>query len=320
MAELDLKDRRILGELEKESRQTLNQLGRKVGLGKETVYHRMKSLEEQGIILQYLTRVDHFKLGLNLYPIMLRIRNFNKELKQNIANFFNENKKVVWLALCEGAWNFHLTLLAKDMSEVEKFFLSLYEKFGMYIIEKVVYFVNRIDYFNFEYGLNNNRRDFVSFQSSEIQHISDYERKIMAMMATNSRQSIVKMSEQLKVSPKNLANTINHLEKTEIIKYSGLNINYEKLGYQFFKVWFSFNDLSEAHFNKFRDFLAMQPSVVRSTKLSGNFDLAVVFVAKNIEEFRTLLDGINDKFHDKITRRETMVLFVDALMNVMTQL
>ena len=64
---LDLKDKRILFELEQDSRQSLNQLSKKVGLKKETLFHRIKNLEKRRIIKGYLTEIDIYKLGFQYY-------------------------------------------------------------------------------------------------------------------------------------------------------------------------------------------------------------------------------------------------------------
>ena len=64
---LDLKDRKILYELDLNARQTLTQIGKKVGLKKDVVSYRMKKLQDEGIIKNYYTVIDAYKLGYTLY-------------------------------------------------------------------------------------------------------------------------------------------------------------------------------------------------------------------------------------------------------------
>ena len=47
MEKIDLKDRRILYELDVDSRQSFRNIGRKVGLSKDVVASRVKKLKEQ---------------------------------------------------------------------------------------------------------------------------------------------------------------------------------------------------------------------------------------------------------------------------------
>ena len=47
---LDLKDRKILYQLELNCRQSNTQIGKKVGLSKDVITYRIKRMEEKGII------------------------------------------------------------------------------------------------------------------------------------------------------------------------------------------------------------------------------------------------------------------------------
>ena len=50
MYEFDLKDKRLLYELDCNSRQTIQQLAKKIGLSKDAVKYRMNKLINEGII------------------------------------------------------------------------------------------------------------------------------------------------------------------------------------------------------------------------------------------------------------------------------
>jgi Lrp/AsnC family leucine-responsive transcriptional regulator len=58
MIKLDLKDRKILYELDLDARQPLTRIGKKVGLSKDVVSYRMKKLQDEGIIKNYYTVID----------------------------------------------------------------------------------------------------------------------------------------------------------------------------------------------------------------------------------------------------------------------
>ena len=61
---IDLKDRKILYELDKNARISYAQLGKKIGLSTEVVYYRVKKLEDMKILTQYQTAANYSKLGL----------------------------------------------------------------------------------------------------------------------------------------------------------------------------------------------------------------------------------------------------------------
>jgi DNA-binding Lrp family transcriptional regulator len=60
---LDEKDRAIIRELEKDSKQTTHKLSKKLNYPVTTIYNRIKKLEKLGVILGYTLHLDWKKLG-----------------------------------------------------------------------------------------------------------------------------------------------------------------------------------------------------------------------------------------------------------------
>src|SRR5436189_4026119 len=61
--DLDLADRRILAELQRNGRATTVELSERVHLSPAQCYRRQKRLEESGLIREYVARIDPEKLG-----------------------------------------------------------------------------------------------------------------------------------------------------------------------------------------------------------------------------------------------------------------
>lgn len=64
---LDLMSWRILGELQKDGRLSMAELGRKVGLSAPAVTERVKRLEHAGIIVGYAAQLNLSKLGRSIF-------------------------------------------------------------------------------------------------------------------------------------------------------------------------------------------------------------------------------------------------------------
>src|SRR3989338_3636047 len=136
---LDLKDRKILFELEQNSRQSLGKIAKKVGLKKETVFHRIKSLEIRGIIKKYLTEINISKLGYQFYPVLIKYQATTPQKEEEIYNYLKKNKYMAWLTTCEGAWDINFTLITRGNRQLNEFmdeFLSLY---GSHISDKHIF-------------------------------------------------------------------------------------------------------------------------------------------------------------------------------------
>ncbi len=71
MFKLDLKDRKLLYELDCNSRQTIQQLAKKIGLSKDAVNYRINKLIRNGIIKSFNAVIDTGKLGFISFRLFL---------------------------------------------------------------------------------------------------------------------------------------------------------------------------------------------------------------------------------------------------------
>jgi len=72
MYKLDLKDRKILYELDLNCRQSNAQIGKKVGLGRDVVAYRINHMQEEGVIKNFWTAINTFKLGYYVFRIYIK--------------------------------------------------------------------------------------------------------------------------------------------------------------------------------------------------------------------------------------------------------
>src|SRR4030042_4038990 len=92
MVDIDLKDRKILYELDLNCRQSNTQIGKKVGLKKDVVSYRIKRMQDEGIIRNFLTAINTFKLGYQVYRIYINFQYVNSQIKERIIQHFIDYK------------------------------------------------------------------------------------------------------------------------------------------------------------------------------------------------------------------------------------
>lgn len=71
--QLEEKDRKILNILVDDSRLSLRQIAKKAGMSVATAMHRIKKLEEEGIIEKYSAKIDYEKTGYDI-EVIIEIR------------------------------------------------------------------------------------------------------------------------------------------------------------------------------------------------------------------------------------------------------
>ncbi|PIU21440.1 MAG: transcriptional regulator [Candidatus Diapherotrites archaeon CG08_land_8_20_14_0_20_34_12] len=100
--ELDLKDRKILFELDRNSRKSYSEIAKKVGLSKQVVKFRIERMVERGIIEEFITTWNIGALGYTDYAILFKFKGATKDDENQIINYFKESNNVSWVVSTEG--------------------------------------------------------------------------------------------------------------------------------------------------------------------------------------------------------------------------
>lgn len=83
--ELDQYERAIVNALQRNGRYTVQELADTIGLSMSPTWRRLKSLEQRGVIKEYVARVDASKLGYN--DTVFAHVTLRKHNRKNIADF-----------------------------------------------------------------------------------------------------------------------------------------------------------------------------------------------------------------------------------------
>ena len=73
MRQYDSTDRRILGELQRDASQSMDQISDRINLSRNACWRRIRALEEDGVITARVALLDPAKLGLGL-TVFMQIR------------------------------------------------------------------------------------------------------------------------------------------------------------------------------------------------------------------------------------------------------
>ena len=119
---LSSKDRRILAELQRDSRLTIQELADKVGMSSSATWRRVKNLEEEGVIDRYTAIVNPKKAGFGLAS-MVHISLARHE-QTNVEHFIREvlqHPEVLECFATSGEADFHLRVVVEDIDAYNAF-------------------------------------------------------------------------------------------------------------------------------------------------------------------------------------------------------
>ncbi len=123
---IDEKDRAIVHELTQNSKQTTNQLSKKLKIPITTIHNRIKKLEREKIILNYTLNLDHNKLGKPV-PAYIGISvNYQaggvggKISQTNVAEEIKKIEGVQEVRIMTGGSDILVKVLARDIPELNE--------------------------------------------------------------------------------------------------------------------------------------------------------------------------------------------------------
>ncbi len=115
-------DRRILAQLQTDSRLTMQELADRVGMSSSAVWRRVKSLEEAGVIERYAALVNARKSGFGLAS-MVHVSLARHE-QANVDHFIREvlrHPEVLECFATSGEADFHLRVVVEDIDAYNAF-------------------------------------------------------------------------------------------------------------------------------------------------------------------------------------------------------
>jgi len=303
MEKIDLKDRRILHELDYDSRQSFSMIGKKVGLHKNVVNYRIKRLQEKGVIENFYTVIDTFKLGYNSLRFYITYQNMNPEIREDLIQYFVDNKFTWWVGSFEGDYDLAVLFWVNDLHEFFPFWEKTLKQYHRYFQKQKFSLYSQLRLFRHSFLLMD-KVDKIDREKYEITGggkevtIDEIDFNILELLATNSRIPTLNIANALDISIDTVVNRIKQLEKKDIIQGYRVNINYEKIGYHLFKVNIMLNNYLKR--GQIINHIKYNPHLIMIDKAIGYYDLELDFLLKDLNQLRNIMDEITSTFPDDI--------------------
>ena len=112
----------ILQELQRDSRQTVQQIADRVGLSPTPCWKRIKELEAKGVVSGYTALVDRAKVGLDLMVVVeANLSQHTEELVRQFERAVAATPQIVRCLSTTGQSDYILTVLVPSIAEYEQF-------------------------------------------------------------------------------------------------------------------------------------------------------------------------------------------------------
>jgi len=141
MRKLDLIDKKIILELDTNARASFSEIGKKLGIGKNNVQYRVKRLLEDGIIKKFVTQFSLGTLGIFLGKFYIQLSGFEKEKEKEIYDYLMKDKRISWIAKCEGRWDLMIGAYVESLKQLNSIKQDFFKRYEKYITSYEVVFL-----------------------------------------------------------------------------------------------------------------------------------------------------------------------------------
>jgi len=237
---LDIIDKKIIHELDINSRQPNSKIAKTLGISKQVVGFRIQKLLKEKVISFFYPIVDISKLGFTVHKNFLRLQNIDRKKEEQLIKFLINHPNVVWVASCDGKFDLAFGTWAKDVIFLDKTITELNLKFSKYLSERQVATIIKGEYFIRDYLvskslINSNRESFFGAIPSPV-NIDKNDWAILFSLSINSRISDVDLSKKINLSADAIAKRIRKLEKIGVIRHYNIVPNESVYPYLHYKV------------------------------------------------------------------------------------
>jgi DNA-binding Lrp family transcriptional regulator len=122
---IDAKDLSILALLQQNARITVKEISKKIHLSTTPVHERIKRMENDGIIKQYVTLVNHSKVKRGLMVICyVSLKAHSKSAGTKFINAINEMNEIIECYSISGEFDFMLKVVEENMDSYYNFHVN----------------------------------------------------------------------------------------------------------------------------------------------------------------------------------------------------
>src|SRR3989344_5144730 len=212
MDKLDLKDRKILYELDLNARRTDKEIAKKVGLRRESTRYRIQKLIDEGYINYFMTILNSMKLGYDWYRTFFKFQNITLEKEKEIIDWLKE--RASWITKVEGKWDLNTGIFCKNIYEFKDIINQFLVEFSSYINRYEFSIVTRMWHYHRDYLIENKNKtlpgEVMGFSSSKeyiIKAIDSIDYKILDTLQNLSNQKKEKILDYIHNHPKTIYTT-----------------------------------------------------------------------------------------------------------------
>lgn len=228
MIKLSVKDQKLLSELEKDSRNSLTSISKKIQLSKAVTHYRLQRLLNEKFITEFKALIDYYSLNYQRYSMLINLCDLKETTRNEIVDYLKSKNVDVKLFL-QSRWDLELNIWVPNAKAFYNFYEEFLEQFSEFIDNKEFSLVTKIYYAGHQYITE--KHDPIILGISEE---TEADEDLLKFIESKPRATYVEIAESLKIP----VTTIQHRFKKlkNILKTTVPKLDVSQLSYNSFKI------------------------------------------------------------------------------------
>lgn len=311
---LDLKDKKVLFELDFNARIPYSQLATKVGLSKQGTEYKVNNLIKKDVIRGFYPVINVAKLGYLYCRLSVTLQNVTKEKYNEIVAYLANHPQVFWMFKMQGPFDLFFASWQKSLTSFHEFIKSFENKFGEHIKEKNESLATDVIHYQHRYLLGiKETKAFHLKETDERILLDDLDKKILHELCKDARIPLINIANKVKESAKVVAYRIKKLEQKGIIEGYRPVINQSKIGYTYYKLFINLNNFSQNNLKKLKTYIKNNPHVIYIVEgINLGADLDIEIMVKSNQQLFDFIEDLKFTF-PKLVGEYRTVIFMEVL-------
>ena len=128
--------------------------------------------------------------------------------------------------------------------------------------------------------------------------VDNLDKKILELLAPNSRITTLEIAQKLNSTVTTINSRIKKLVNTGVIVHYSINIDWQKIGYSWYKADIVLKDPEKMQ--KIADYVQNNPNLLFRVASLGYVDLELTFILNNANQLHQVIGDLSSKFPDTI--------------------
>ncbi len=311
---LDLVDKKILAELDKNCRIPNSILAKKVGKSREAVKYRIQQLQKKGIVEKFITSINPNKLGYFMFKVYLKLENISEE-REKFFNELRKNKDIYWFGVSDGAFDCVFAILSRSATEYFEKINGLLSRWEHLIVSKVLGTMVDTRQYNKKFFTQETDGKYVIFGGNVVQNkVDELDFKILDILVNDARIPLTKLAKKVHSTIEIVRGRIKRLEKEEIILSYRIAVDFNKLGLEFFKAIIYFRTLSKKDENSLFEWMRTHPNSLYYIRSLAPWEVEFEFAVESYQQFNSIINDLRKRFPHVIRNYEHLIMIHEEWM------